>query len=78
MAAGCGIPDDVSVMASDNVELSTIVNPPSPPSTSRNTKSVRQPSKSFSASPDSMGPSLEHRLFGVHLVERKVALEPCS
>jgi LacI family transcriptional regulator len=79
MEAGRRIPNDVSVIGFDNVELSTIVNPP--------LTTIHQPKYEIGQAAveillrlaGSSGPQPpEHRLFGVHLVERKSCMEPRS
>jgi LacI family transcriptional regulator len=79
MDAGRRIPDDVSVIGFDNVELSTIVNPP--------LTTIHQPKYEIGRSAVEIllrlagrgeHPPTEHRLFDVHLVERKSCTEPKS
>jgi DNA-binding LacI/PurR family transcriptional regulator len=79
MDAGRRIPDDVSVIGFDNVELSTIVNPP--------LTTIHQPKYEIGQAAVEILLRLagrgehqapEHRLFGVHLVERKSCMEHAS
>ena len=79
MDAGRRIPEDVSVIGFDNVELSAIVNPP--------LTTIHQPRYEIGQAAVEILLRLagrgehqapEHRLFGVHLVERKSCLEHTS
>jgi LacI family transcriptional regulator len=79
MDAGRRIPEEVSVIGFDNVELSSIVHPP--------LTTIHQPKYEIgqaaieillrlAARDEHKGP--EHRLFGVHLVERQSCMAPAT
>jgi DNA-binding LacI/PurR family transcriptional regulator len=79
MEAGRRIPDDVSVIGFDNVELSSIVNPA--------LTTIHQPKYEIGQAAVEILLRLagrgahqapEHRIFGVHLLERKSCTEPKS
>ena len=76
MEAGRRIPEDVSVIGFDNVELAAIVNPP--------LTTIHQPKYEIGQAAVEILLRLagrgehqvpEHRLFGVHLVERQSCME---
>ncbi|MCU1233383.1 MAG: transcriptional regulator, LacI family [Candidatus Solibacter sp.] len=76
MEAGKRIPEDVSVIGFDNVELSTIVNPP--------LTTIHQPKYEIGQAAVEILLRLagrgehqapEHRVFGVHLIERRSCME---